>query len=131
MEILGDDPFFTTVIKKLAAEELITDLEVKHIKAKRSPAEKGDEITQRLLDKIKSSDNPVQCLLTICDVFESEVKLKKHVTNMRNSVTSKKISGSCHFVNYAKLTRLLLFLSLYTYFHIPSVILHCIDSSRH
>ena len=99
MEILGDDAFFTNVIKKLSAEDLITDAEVKHIKAKSTPAKKGDEITQRLLDKIKASDNPVQCLLTICDVFESEKvdneTLKEHGANMRSNFTSK-TSGSYH-----------------------------------
>ena len=100
METLGDEPPFKIVIKKLSAEDLITDPEVKHIKAKPSPAEKGDEITQRLLDRIKDSDDPVQCLLTICDVFESEQvanpTLKKHGENMRSNFTSKKTSGSYH-----------------------------------
>ena len=69
---LGQEPPFIIVTASLSAEELITDQELKHIKAKPSPAEKGDEITQKLLNKIEGSDDPVQCLLTICDVFESE-----------------------------------------------------------
>ena len=91
---LGQEPPFIIVIRSLSAEELITDQELKHIKAKLSPAEKGDEITQKLLDKIEASDNPVQCLLTICDVFESEEvdneTLRKHGASMRSNFTSKK-----------------------------------------
>ena len=69
---LGQEPPFIIVTALLSAEDLITDSELRHIKAKPSPAEKGDEITQKLLNKIEASDDPVQCLLTICDVFESE-----------------------------------------------------------
>ena len=88
---LGQEPPFIIVTASLSAEELITDQELKHIKAKPSPAEKGDEITQKLLNKIEGSDDPVQCLLTICDVFESEEvdneTLRKHGASMRSNFT--------------------------------------------
>ena len=97
---LGDEPLFTNVTTSLRANGLITNPELKHIRAKPSPAEKGNEITQKLLDKIKASNDSVKCLLTICDVFESEDVdnpiLKEHGKDMRKEVTSKKISGSCH-----------------------------------
>ena len=93
IKTLGDEPLFTLVTASLRAEELITDQELKYIKAKPSPVEKGGEITQKLLDKIKGSDDPVQCLLTICDVFESEdvdnETLRKHGASMRNKVSGK------------------------------------------
>ena len=91
---LGQEPPFIIVTASLSAEDLITDSELKHIKAKPSPAETGDEITQKLLNKIEASDDPVQCLLTICDVFESEEvdneTLRKHGASMRSNFTSKK-----------------------------------------
>ena len=91
---LGQEPPFIIVTASLSAEELITDQELMHIKAKPTPAEKGDEITQKLLNKIEASDDPVQCLLTICDVFESEEVdnpiLKKHGASMRSNFSSKK-----------------------------------------
>ena len=86
---LGQEPPFIIVTASLSAEELITDQELKHIKAKSTPAEKGDEITQKLLNKIEASDNPVQCLLTICGVFESNETLRKHGASMRSNFTSK------------------------------------------
>ena len=90
---LGQEPPFIIVTASLSAEELITDQELMHIKAKPTPAEKGDEITQKLLNKIEASDDPVQCLLTICDVFESEEvdneTLRKHGASMRSNFTSK------------------------------------------
>ena len=90
---LGDEPLFTIVTVSLRAAKLITDQELKYIKAKPSPAEKGGEITQKLLDKIKGSDNPDQCLLKICDVFESEEVgneiLKKNGAEMRSKVSGK------------------------------------------
>ena len=88
---LGQEPPFIIVTVKLRAEDLITNQELKYIKAKPSPVEKGDEITQKLLDKIEASDNPVQRLLTICDVFESEDVdneiLRKHGASMRSNFT--------------------------------------------
>ena len=91
---LGQEPPFIIVTASLSAEELITDQELKHIKAKPSPAEKGDEITQKLLNKIEGSDDPVQCLLTICDVFESEdvdnETLRKHGASMRSNFTIRR-----------------------------------------
>ena len=97
---LGQQPPFTFVITSLLAEDLITDEEREHIEAKPSPAEKGNEIIKRLQKKIKGSDDPVQCLLKICDVFESEEvndeTLKKHGASMRKEVSSKKTSGSYH-----------------------------------
>ena len=90
---LGQEPPFIIVTASLSAEELITDQELVHIKAKSTPAEKGDEITQKLLNRIEASDDPVQCLLTICDVFESEEvdneTLRKHGASMRSNFTSK------------------------------------------
>ena len=90
---LGDEPLFTIVTVKLRAEDLITNQELKHIKAEPSPVKKGDEITQKLLDKIEASDNPVQYLLKICDVFESKNVdneiLKKYGAKMRSKVSGK------------------------------------------
>ena len=92
---LGQEPPFTIVTASLSAEELITDQELEHIKAKPSPAAKGAEITQKLLNKIKGSDDSVRCLLKICDVFESEDVdsdiLKKYGASMRSEVSGKKI----------------------------------------
>ena len=91
---LGQEPPFIIVTASLSAEDLITDQELEHIESKSAPAEKGKEITQKLRNKIKSSDDPVQCLLTICDVFESEEvdneTLRKHGASMRSNFTSKK-----------------------------------------
>ena len=59
----------------------------------------------KLKDKIKESDDPNACLLTICDIFESDdvdnAILKKHGENMRASISSKTHSItilSKHFV---------------------------------
>ena len=59
-----------------------------------------------LRDKIKGSDDPNACLLTICDIFESDdvdnAILKKHGANMRASISSKTHSItilSKHFVS--------------------------------
>ena len=52
-------------------------------------SEKGNELTQKLLCKIEASDDPVDCLWTICDVFESEKVnnegLMRHGKNMRSN----------------------------------------------
>ena len=91
---LGQEPPFIIVTASLSAEELITDQELEHIESKSAPAEKGKEITQKLRNKIKSSDDPVGCLKKICDVFESEdvdnETLKKHGAKMRSEVSGKK-----------------------------------------
>ena len=92
METLGQEPLFTIVTASLRAAELITNEELKYIKAKPTPVEKGGEITQKLLNKmIEASDDPVQCLLTICDVFEREdvdnETLRKHGASMRSNFT--------------------------------------------
>ena len=88
---LGQEPPFTIVTVSLSAEELITDDELQKIESKPTPVEKGKEITQRLLTKIKDSNDPVQCLKKICDVFESEdvdnETLRKHGASMRSNFT--------------------------------------------
>ena len=90
---LGQEPPFTIVTVSLSAEELITDDELEHIESKPTPVEKGKEITKRLQKKIQASDDPVGCLLKICDVFESEEvdneTLRKHGASMRSNFTSK------------------------------------------
>ena len=91
---LGQEPPFTIVTVSLSAKYLITDEELEHIETRpTAPIEKGKEITKRLQKKIKDSDDPVQCLLTICDVFESEEvdneTLRKHGASMRSNFTSK------------------------------------------
>ena len=59
----------------------------------------------KLRDKIRESDDPNACLLTICDIFGSDdvdnAILKKHGENMRASISSKTHSImilSKHFV---------------------------------
>ena len=90
---LGQEPPFTIVTVSLSAEELITDDELEHIESKPTPVEKGKEITKRLQKKIQASDDPVGCLLKICDVFESEEvdneTLRKHGASMRSKVSGK------------------------------------------
>ena len=90
---LGQEPPFIIVTTLLTTKYLITDEELEHIETKPTPAKKGKEITQKLQKKIKDSDDPVQCLLTICDVFESEEVnneiLRKHGASMRSNFTSK------------------------------------------
>ena len=90
---LGQEPPFTIVTELLSSKNLITEEEVLLIETKPTPVTKGKEITRRLLTKIKDSDDPVGCLLTICDVFESETvnsaKLKKYGENMRKKFPSK------------------------------------------
>ena len=93
MGTLGQEPPFIIVTASLSAKYLITDEELEHIETKPTPIEKGKEITKRLQKKIKDSDDPVGCLLTICDVFESEEvnneTLRKHGASMRSNFTSK------------------------------------------
>ena len=101
---LGKDPPFSIVTASLNAEDLITKQELEAIQTKHV-AERGSEVGFKLTDKIKESDDPNACLLTICDIFESKkvdnAILKKHGENMRASISSKTHSItilSKHFV---------------------------------
>ena len=100
MGTLGQEPPFNIVTMSLLAKYLITDDELEEIEAMPTPAQKGKKITKFLKKKIEQSDDPVGCLLTICDVFESEkvdnAKLKKYGASMRSNFPSKKTSGSYH-----------------------------------
>ena len=94
IETLGQEPPFTMVTTLLTTKDLITDEELEHIETKPTSVEKGREIIKRLQKKLKDSDDPVGCLLKICDVFESEKvnneTLRKHGASMRSEVSSKK-----------------------------------------
>ena len=101
MGTLGQEPPFTIVTMSLLAKKLITDDELEEIESKPAPAKKGKEITKWLQKRIKASNDPVGCLLKICDVFESEdvnnETLKKHGASMRSNFTSKKTAAPTVF----------------------------------
>ncbi|XP_019858013.1 PREDICTED: uncharacterized protein LOC109586279 [Amphimedon queenslandica] len=88
---LWKDPLFTVVTATLYAEGLITKQELEAIKTKQG-VERGSEVAFKLTDKIKASDDPTACLLTICEIFESDDvendTLKKHGASMRESISN-------------------------------------------
>ncbi|XP_019855122.1 PREDICTED: uncharacterized protein LOC109584007 [Amphimedon queenslandica] len=76
----------------LRSEDLITDQELEAIMTKQG-VERGREVAFTLRDKIRESDDPNACLLTIiCEIFESEdvdnATLKKHGESMRASISN-------------------------------------------
>lgn len=89
---------FTTITSGLFGKGIITEQEISGIKTtpNLNDAARGSEVAFLLYDKIKDSDDPVQCLLKICDVFESgtvnDTSLKKHGANMRSKFTSERLS---------------------------------------
>ncbi|XP_019863782.1 PREDICTED: uncharacterized protein LOC109592915, partial [Amphimedon queenslandica] len=88
---LGKEPPFTIVTASLYAKGLITEQELEAIKTKQG-VERGSEVAFKLTDKIKDSDDPTACLLTICEIFESDDidnhTLKKHGASMRKSISN-------------------------------------------
>lgn len=92
---LGKEPTFTIVTDFLLGEDLITEQQLEAIKTKSNltDRQRGSEVAHKLHDKIKESDDPTKCLLSICDIFESEdvnnETLKKHGESMRRIISSK------------------------------------------
>ena len=80
----------------LFGKRIITRQEISGIESQPNlnEGQRGAEVVFLLYDKISESDAPVQCLLKICDVFESgavnDASLKKHGANMRSKFTGNK-----------------------------------------
>ena len=89
---------FTNVTNGLFGKRIITRQEISGIESQPNlnNGERGTKVAFLLYDKISESDDPVQCLLKICDVFESgpvnDASLKKHGANMRSKFTSERLS---------------------------------------
>ena len=89
---------FTNVTSGLFGKGIITEQEISGIKTKPNlnDEDRGSGVAFLLYNKISESDDPVQCLLKICDVFESgtvnDASLKKHGANMRSKFTSERLS---------------------------------------
>ena len=87
---------FTNVTNGLFGKRIITRQEISGIESQPNlnDGQRGTKVAFLLYDKIKESDDPVQCLLKICDVFESgpvnDASLKKHGTNIRSKFTGNK-----------------------------------------
>ena len=78
----------------LFGKGIITKQEISRIKTtpNLNDEDRGSEVAFLLYDKLSESDDPVICLLKICDVFESgpvnDASLKKHGANMRSKFTT-------------------------------------------
>ena len=89
---LGKEPTFTIVTDFLLVDELITlqQFDSTKFKSNLSDQQRGSEVAHYLLDNIKTHDDPLKCLLKICDVFEDEEVgsdvLKKHGASMRSKI---------------------------------------------
>ena len=89
---------FVNVTSSLIGEDIITIQEISGIESQPNlnNGQRGTKVAFLLYDKIKESDDPVQCLLKICGVFESgtvnDASLKKHGVNMRSELIGKKSS---------------------------------------
>ena len=89
---------FDSVTTGLFGEDIITRQEISGIESQANINEeqKGRKVAFLLYDKIKESDEPVQCLLKICDVFKSDLvnnaSLKKHGESMESKLTSERLS---------------------------------------
>ena len=89
---------FTNITSGLFGNGIITKQEISGIKTtpNLNDEARGSEVAFLLYEKISESDDPVQCLLKICDVFESgtvnDASLKKHGANMRSKFTSERLS---------------------------------------
>ena len=84
----------------LFGKRIITRQEISRIESQPNlnDGQRGTKVAFLLYDKISESDDPVQCLLKICGVFESgavnDASLKKHGTNMRSKfATSERLSS--------------------------------------
>ena len=81
----------------LFGKDIITTQEISRIKTtpNLNDEDRGSEVAFLLYDKIKHSENPVQCLLKICGVFESDLvndaSLKKHGESMESKFKSERI----------------------------------------
>ena len=89
---------FTNVTNGLFGKRIITRQEISGIESQPNlnDGQRGTKVAFLLYDKIKESDDPVQCLLKICGVFESgavnDASLKKYGANMRSKFTGNKSS---------------------------------------
>ena len=87
---------FTNVTNGLFRKRIITRQEISGIESQPNlnEGQRGRKVALLLYDRIKESDDPVQCLLKICDVLESgavnDASLKKHGANMRSKLTGNK-----------------------------------------
>ena len=87
---------FVNVTNGLFGKCIITRQEISGIESQPNlnNGERGRKVAFLLYDKIKESDDPVQCLMKICDVFESHTvnnaPLKKHGAHMRSKLTGNK-----------------------------------------
>ena len=91
---------FTNVTNGLFGKRIITRQEISGIESQPNlnDGQKGTKVAFLLYDKISESGDPVQCLMKICDVFESgavnDASLKKHGANMRSKFTiSERLSS--------------------------------------
>ena len=94
--LIGKRKNFTSVTSNLLAKKMITDKEIDQIESQQNlnDGERGKKIADLLKDKIKEDkDQAAQCLLNICDVFESELvdnePLRKLGASMREMLSSK------------------------------------------
>ena len=84
----------------LFGKGIITSQEISGIEsqANLNDGQKGTKVAFLLYDKIKESDEPVQCLIKICGVFKSDLvndaSLKKHGESMESKFTSERIKLS-------------------------------------
>ena len=78
----------------LFGKGIITRQEISGIESQPNlnDGQRGTKVAFLLYDKISENDDPVQCLLKICGVFESgavnDASLKKHGANMRSKFTT-------------------------------------------
>ncbi|XP_019852898.1 PREDICTED: uncharacterized protein LOC109582578 isoform X2 [Amphimedon queenslandica] len=94
--LIGKEPNFTNVTGNLFANKLITPGEIGRIKTQHNldDNKRGDALAMNLFEKIDVDDNDksAQCLLKICDVFESKKvdneELKKLGSGMREKLLS-------------------------------------------
>uniref|UniRef100_A0A1X7V243 Death domain-containing protein n=1 Tax=Amphimedon queenslandica TaxID=400682 RepID=A0A1X7V243_AMPQE len=94
-KILGREPPFTIVTAELNAKGLIADGQLSAVKRQGlTNDQRGNEVAEKLKEKIGDSDNPNECVLKICDVFESDTvdypTLKGYGAKMRKSISIKK-----------------------------------------
>ncbi|XP_019850955.1 PREDICTED: uncharacterized protein LOC109581343 isoform X2 [Amphimedon queenslandica] len=99
-KILGREPPFTIVTAELNAKGLIADGQLSAVKRQGlTNDQRGNEVAEKLKEKIGDSDNPNECVLKICDVFESDTvdypTLKGYGAKMRKSISnqSRQTSG--------------------------------------
>ena len=97
--LIGKRKNFTNVTSNLFAKNLITNEEIDQIESQHNlnDGEKGKRIAVLLQERInEDEDQAAQCLLNICDVFESKLvnnePLRKLGASMRQKLSSKSCS---------------------------------------